>query len=185
MLLRADGFMLEAMNEPDEIREQKLNDALEKAKAAGRGDVADYLSLKSSNDAIRAAGVKWLFDSALAIAAELNRQNAAVTIENESPHNFAFGNANLVGLLVRCTQGVRCLTVEAGWTRSPADGFMRGGALACARISHFGMSRNDEQLLLVRVGDSVDWFAVDTKNERRSFDSRNLQRHFQTFLATI
>ncbi len=185
MLLGADGFMLEAMNEPDEIWARKLDDALEKARAAGSGDVADYLRLKTANDAIRAAGVKWLFDSALAIVAEVNRRNAAVTVENENPHDFAFGNANIVGSLARLRQGIRCLTVEAGWTRSPHDGFMRGGALACARISHFGLSRNDEELLLVRAADTVDWFVVDKENRRQPFDSRNLERHFQIFLATI
>ena len=56
-------------------------------------------------------------------------------MENENPHNFRLRGANLVGSLLRVRQGVRCLTVEAGWTRTPNDGFMRGGALAIARIT--------------------------------------------------
>jgi hypothetical protein len=62
---------------------------------------------------------------------------------------------------------------------------MRGGALACARISHFGMSRENEELLLLRSEDSVNWFAVDKENKRIPFDSRNLQRHFQIFLGVV
>jgi len=177
--------MLEAMNETNEVWARKLNDALEKAKADGRGDVAEYILLKTSNDAIRAASVDWLLDSATAIANEANRQNGRVSIEKENPYNFAAGHANLVGSRLVFRQGVRCLTIEAGWTRAPRDGFMRGGALARARLSHFGMSRNDEDLLLVREGDQTNWFSVDKENRREPFDSRNLQRHFAIFLGEL
>ena len=172
------------MNELDKVWAQMINSALEKAAASGRGDVADYLSLKAANDAVRAAGVKWLFDSTLAIAAEANRnQNASIAIENENPHNFAAGNANLVGSLVRLRQTVRCMTIEAGWTRTANDGFMRGGALARARISHFGIGRANEELLLVRTDSLTNWFVVDKENKQSLFDSRNLQRHFTVFLG--
>ncbi len=73
-------------------------------------------------------------------AAFANRNNSLITIENENSHQFAFGNANPAGSLLRFRQGVRCLTVEAGWTRTPTDGFMRGGALAVAKISYFDLS---------------------------------------------
>jgi len=171
------------MNELDELWTQMISEAAIKAQASGRGDVAEYLLLKAANDLIRAAAAEWLLDSSTAIAEELNRQNAGIEIENENPHRFAFGNSNPVGSLVRFRYGVRCLSVEAGWTRAPGDGFMRGGALACARISHFGMSRENEELLLIRADDSVNWFALDKENKRSPFDSRNLQRHFQIFLG--
>ncbi|HXG84680.1 MAG TPA: hypothetical protein VNI84_11695 [Pyrinomonadaceae bacterium] len=177
--------MLEAMNEPDEVWARKLDEALRKAKAAERGDVAEYLLLRTANDAIRRASVDWLLDSATVIAAESDRQNARITIEKENPHSFTAGHANLVGSRLTFRQGVRCLTIEAGWTRAPQDGFMRGGALARARLSHFGMSRNDEELLLVRDGDVTNWFAVDKENKRELFDSRNLQRHFAIFSGEL
>ena len=141
------------MNELNVVWTQMINEALEKARAYGHGDVAEYLTLKATNDKIRQASVEWLFDSMLEIAAFANRNNAGVTIENENPHQFAFKNANLVGSLLRFRQGVRCLTAEAGWTRSPNDGFMRGGALAVARISHFGISRHNTELLLIKSND--------------------------------
>lgn len=177
--------MLSGMNEPDEIQAEQLADALNRAKAAGRGDVADYLLLKAANDAMRAASVNWLLDSVRAIARQANQENARVVIEDETPHNFAYGNANIVGSLVRFRQGVRCLTVEAGWTRQPADGFMRGGALALARITHFGIGKHNEDLLLVKTGDTLDWFAAGQDGQRKSFDAKDLQRHFQIFLAAI
>ncbi len=173
------------MNEPDEVWARKINEALAKARASGHGDVADYLQLKAANDQIRAAGVKWLFDSLTEIAALANRNNSLITIENENSHQFAFGNANLAGSLLRFRQGVRCLTVEAGWTRTPNDGFMRGGALACARISHFGIAKQNSELILLRLDNAPHWFAVDKEGKRSLFDSRNLQNHFQIFLGTV
>ena len=173
------------MNETDETAAERLNAALERAKAAGRTDVAEYLLLKTANDAIRSACVDWLLDSALAIARQANQNNARIAIENENPHRFAVGNSHPVGALVRFSQGVRCLTIEAGWTRQPADGFMRGGALALARLTHFGMARENEDLALIKNGTAPDWFAVRAGGSRKEFDARDLQRHFQIFLATI
>jgi len=173
------------MNELDEVWTQMTNKALEKARADGRGDVAEYLELKTTNDTIRAASVKWLLDATLEIASFANRNDAAITIENENPHQFSFGNANLVGSLVRFRQGVRCLSVEAGWTRTPNDGFMRGGALAGARISHFGISKHNAELLLIKSNDFPHWFFVDENGKRDLFDSRHLNQHFQLFLGEL
>jgi hypothetical protein len=173
------------MNELNEVWTQMINEALEKARAHGHGDVAEYLTLKATNDKIRQASVKWLFDSMLEIAAFANRNNAGVTIENENPHQFAFKNANLVGSLLRFRQGVRCLTAEAGWTRTPNDGFMRGGALACARISHFGISRHNAELLLIKFNDLPNWFSIDENGKKDLFDSRHLNQHFQVFLGEL
>lgn len=173
------------MNELDEVWTQKINEALTRARADGRGDVAEYLALKAANDAIRAASVKWLLDSMLEIASFANRNGASITIENENPHQFAFKNANLVGSLARFRQSVRCLSVEAGWTRAPADGFMRGGALACARISHFGISRHNAELLLIKSNDFPNWFSVDENEKRSLFDARHLNQHFRVFLGEL
>src|SRR5436305_2498739 len=108
------------MNELDEIWSQMLADAEARARASGRHDVADYLALKASNDQIRERSIRWLFDSIIEFAAHANRREQAIAIEREDPHNFSFRGANLVGSLLRIRQGVRCLTLEAGWTRTPA-----------------------------------------------------------------
>ncbi len=173
------------MNELDEIWSQKLNAALVQAQTAGRGDVADYLHLRASNDALRQTSVKWLFDSLIEIASFSNRAaGSVVTIETQNQHRFTFGNATLGGASLIFRQGVRCLTAEAGWTRTPADGFMRGGALAVARLSHFGMSKHNAELFLLAEKDSLGWFANDEKGKRGIFDSRHLNEHFQIFLGT-
>ncbi len=174
--------MLKAMNELDEVWANMINEAIVKARTGGRGDVADYLALKASNDTIRSRSVKWLFDSILEIASQANRSNPNITIENENPHRFAIGNATMVGSLLRFRQGVRCLTIEAGWTRTPADGFMRGGALAAGRISHFGIGKANADLLLIRSGDLPEWFSVDHNSQKKMFSSDHLDEHFRVFL---
>jgi hypothetical protein len=77
------------------------------------------------------------------------------------------------------------LSVEAGWTRTPADGFMRGGALACALITHFGISKANDELILVRNENVPSWFSVAQDGKRSLFDSKNLQHHFRVFLGTV
>ena len=184
MLFVAFASMLEkAMNELEEVWAQKLAEARIRANAAGNQAVADYLNLKASNDAVRQASVEWLFESLTEIAAFQNRNGANVRIETENLHQFAFRNANLVGSLYRFRQGIRCLSVEAGWTRAPKDGFMRGGALAIARIIHFGISKHNAELLLIAEKNAPSWFSVDKNGTREVFDSRHLNAHFQIFLG--
>ena len=169
------------MQELDEVWAGMLENALAKAESDGRRDVADYLTLKASNDAVRQTCVQWLFGLLLEIAAN----NPRLAIENENPHRFDFANASLVGSLLRMRHGVRCLTIEAGWTRTPNDGFMRGGALAAARITHFGMAKHNAEHLLVQSNGVPGWTAADVDGRRSSFDSDHLNRHFQIFLGQI
>jgi hypothetical protein len=174
--------MLKVMNELEQVWAQKLSEAQTKAQNSGRKDVADYLALRASNDMIRQTSIEWLFESLLEIAAEANRNNAAINFETENQHRFSLRNSHLVGSFVRLSQGVRCLTVEAGWTRTPSDGFMRGGALALGRISHFGISKHNAELALITENSLPHWFSVDKEGKREMFDAKNLQRHFQVFL---
>ena len=170
------------MNELEQIWTQKLNDARLKAQTAGREDVADYLTLRANNDILRQTSIKWLFDSTLEIAAEANRYKADIQIETENQHRFQHGNSSLAGALARFRQGVRCLSFEAGWTRTPADGFMRGGALAIGRVSHFGLSKHNAELYLILENDAPGWFSTDKDGGRSRFDSRHLNEHFRLFL---
>ena len=63
----------------------------------------------------------------------------------------------MVGSLVRVRFGIRSLTVEAGWTRLPSHGFMRGGALAAARLTHFGLPKSGSELELIKSGATAIW----------------------------
>ena len=177
--------MLRVVNELEQIWSEKLSAARVKAQVSGREDVAEYLALRANNDMIRQTSTDWLLNSLLEIAADANRSGGNIQTETENAHRFQFGNASLAGSLARLRQGVRCLTIEAGWTRAPADGFMRGGAFAVARIAHFGISKHNAELLLVLEKNMPRWFSVDKNGKRESFDAQNLQRHFGIFLGTI
>jgi hypothetical protein len=167
------------MTELDQVWSQMLGEATENAAASGRHDLADFLRLKATNNAIRSAGVKWLFDAFIELAGEAVRTNAAVTIEREEPHSFAHGNSNMVGSRLLIRHGVRCLTVEAGWTRTPRDGVMRGGALAFARVSHFGIPRAAEEFRLVHGETLPVWLA----GAGSAVETKDLQHHFNLFLG--
>ncbi len=175
--------MLRVMNELEQVWTQKLSEARVKAENSGRADVAEYLALRATNDMVRQTSVEWLLDSLFEIASDANRGGANVSVETENSHRFEFGNVSLVGSLCRLRQGVRCLSVEAGWTRAPADGFMRGGALAVALISHFGRSKHNAELVLISEKNAPNWFSVGKNGGRDLFDAKNLQSHFRIFLG--
>ncbi len=168
------------MTELDQVWSQMLNQAAANAGDKGRRHVAEYLSLKASNDAIRAAGVGWLFDTVIEIAGPEIGDNFGVTIEREEPHSFMRGSSNMVGSLLRIRKGVRCLTVEAGWARTPSDGIMQKGALVYGRITHFGMPKSGAEIRLVHAETLPAWLdGTDVV-----VDSGELRRHFEVFLGS-
>jgi hypothetical protein len=167
------------MTELEQVWAGMLDDAADRAAGLGRHEIVEYLRLKATNDAIRAAGVKWLFDTMIEIAGHAQRSHPMLTIERNEPHRFARGNSRLVGSMLQISYGVRCLTVEAGWTRSPADGVMRGAALAYAAVTHFGLPREGAELKLVHGDDLPKWLADNSD----IIDSTELRRHFDLLIG--
>ncbi len=161
------------MTELDSIWSEMLGEAAAKASDSGHRDIADYLRLKAANDEIRSIGVGWLVDTIVEIAGHAVRDHAAIIIEREEPYNFAHGNSNMVGSLIRVSHGVRCLTLEAGWTRTPRDGIMRNSALAMARITHFGLPNKGSELRLVHDDKLPKW--LDERDSR--IESKDLSYH--------
>ncbi|MGE0244388.1 MAG: hypothetical protein AB7Q37_01985 [Pyrinomonadaceae bacterium] len=154
-----------------------LSSASARARESGRAEVADYLDLRSSNDLIRRAGVKWIFDTMLELAAEANRSRLSVTIDRIDPHSFEHAGANIVGSRLEFRHGVRCLTVEAGWTRTPTDGFIRGGGLAIARLRHFGIPAAGTTLSLIKGGEVAEWRPIDGERVGGIVEMHHLGRH--------
>jgi hypothetical protein len=171
------------VNELDEIWSEMLTESAANARATGRHALADYLALKATNDEIRERAVRWLFDCFVELAGAANRQNIPVEIERQDPHSFQHRGANMVGSILRLKQGVRCLTLEAGWTRTPRDGFMRGQALAIARISHFGIKGATVELYLKRTDDLPEWFVLNRDESASRLEAAELLKHFSTFLG--
>ncbi|HEU0253606.1 MAG TPA: hypothetical protein VFR12_11285 [Pyrinomonadaceae bacterium] len=146
------------MGELDEAWAAALSEAEHRARLAGRKDVAEYLSLRNSNDLVRKAGVDWLVSEFTNQAGEANRAGASIQFSNKEGHRFTMGTSTMVGHLLTLTFGVRTLYVEAGWPRVPRDGFVRGGGLACANIRHLGIRAAGQELLLTKTSNgSPSW----------------------------
>src|SRR6185295_15682656 len=122
----------DVVSELEEAWTAGLAEAEARARAQGRADIADYLALRSSNDLIRRIAGDWLMNMFVTVAGEANRAGAAIQISTETSHRFKVGNASMVGTLLSLGSGVRRVLVEIGWPRTPRDGFIRGGGLACA-----------------------------------------------------
>lgn len=166
------------MSELDAEWEQILSEAERRARGSGRGDVSDYLALRVANDQARAVGIKWLIETFNALAGDANRAGAGISFEQTDAHRFPIGKSTMVGTRLTLRVGLRALTVEAGWPRLPADGIVRGGGLASARVSHFGDRTANDELLLVRKtnGGAPQWLVLDQKGGRSEFlASRGLQ----------
>lgn len=167
----------------DDAYARDLDRAVENARADGRFDLAEYFTLRATNDAVREKGIAWLFESLQEIVEAFNGHGARIEVEHISPHRFTFGSSRLTGSAVTLKNGLRKLTLEAGWTQSTGDGIMRGGALVCAKISHFGFSKQNEELLLLKVDDVPQWFSRIGERELDTFNVRSFKRHFETFLG--
>jgi len=137
------------VSELEEAWAAGLADAEARARAHGRTDVAEYLALRSSNDLIRRIAGDWLMTLFTTVAGEANRAGAAIQISTAAAHRFKVGNASMVGSLLNLGSGVRKVLVEVGWPRTPRDGFIRGGGLACGNIKHVGIKPANEELRLV------------------------------------
>ena len=184
------------MSELDEAWAQMLAEAERRARGAGRGDVAEYLALRRTNDEARRIGIDWLLETFTQLAGDANRTGAALRIERTDEHRFQIGCSTMVGALLTLRAGsVRALRVEAGWPRTPTDGVVPGGGLARARIAHFGDAQANDELLLTRnpqsasaeggdahAGTPPQWISIGATGERAPFMVDRVNRHIMRLL---
>jgi len=172
------------VNELDAEWELRLRQAQERARGAGRGDVAAYLSLRAANDMARTTGIEWLLETFTVLAGEANRAGAGLSLARVETHRFRIGNSTMVGTQLTLRAGVRALTIEAGWPRTPQDGIVRGGGLAAARISHFGNHKADEDFLLVKRTNGVpQWLVTEATGTRTPLHAERMRRHLTKLIT--
>lgn len=172
------------MSELDEAWAFALAEAERRAREQGRGDIAEYIALRASNDLLRSTGIEWLLSTLTLLAGDANRAGASVSIEKDDAHRFRVGSATMVGPRVTFRSGVRTLTIEAGWPRMPRDGIVRGQGLACARIGHFGKRSENQELLLVRSSAGVpEWLVLEEAGTRNPLIEVRLRKHLVSFLS--
>jgi len=171
------------MTELDEAWDLALAEAKNRARASGRRDIANYLDLRTQNDLLRRTATDWLMETVVLIAGKANRTGAAIQIEQDDTHRFPRGTATMVGKRITLRQGVRALTIESGWPRTPRDGIVRGGGLACANIKHFGRPRANVELLLIRsAGGSPQWFVHDKHGKKSTLSEEEIQAHISLLI---
>lgn len=172
------------MSELDEEWTQVLAEAERRARAAGRGELVEYLRLRASNDKARATGIEWLLATFTELAGAANRAGAGIQLVKKDGHRFAVGNATMVGALLTLKAGVRQLMIEAGWPRAPRDGIVPGNGLASARLRHFGIRSANEELLLVRSANGTpQWLVVERTGARTQLLEARIRQHIKRFLG--
>lgn len=171
------------MSELEDDWELALAEAQARAQATGRRDIAEYLSLRRRHDLLRRTAIDWLVNEFVRLAGDANRAGAGIQIEQQDSHRFARGNATMVGRQVKLRRGVRELTIECGWPRTPGDGFVRGGGLACANIKHFGRPRANVELLLKSVTKETPHWLLARETGHAVFAGETLRSHFLRFLS--
>jgi hypothetical protein len=170
--------------ELDEAWALALIEAEKRARAAGRTDISTYLALRTSNDLLRQTGGNWLQQMFTLIAGEANRAGAGIQISKDNRHRFKIGNATMVGSRLSLANGVRMLLVEVGWPRTPRDGFISGGGLACANIKHVGIKSASEQLRLVLDSSGVPrWNAQGHRADTHEIHESNIRKHIAILLS--
>jgi hypothetical protein len=173
-----------ALSELDEAWELALAEAKRRARASGRADIAQYLALRAQNDLLRRTAIDWLVNTLTAFAADANRRGSAIQIELADAHNFRVGQATMVGTKLTLRNGVRTLSIESGWPRTPRDGIVRGGGLACANLKHLGRPRANAQLLLARSSNgSPQWLIIERTESRSPLSEDHLRDHISVLLA--
>jgi hypothetical protein len=90
----------------------------------------------------------------------------------------------MVGTKLTLRHGVRALSVESGWPRTPRDGIVRGNGLACANLKHLGRPRRNAQLLLACSSTGApQWLIIERTGTRTALSEDHLRQHISLLLA--
>lgn len=173
------------MSELEEAWEVALAEAKQRARGAGRADIARYLDLRAKNDLLRRTAIDWLAATLTSLAGEANRKGAGIQIERRDSHSFRRGSATMVGSQLTLRRGVRELSLESGWPRQPGDGIVRGDGLACANIKHFGRPRSNAELMLARSAKGLPrWLVIEKTGAQTPLSEARLREHFSLLLGS-
>jgi hypothetical protein len=172
------------MSELEEAWEIALAEASQRARGAGREDIARYLDLRTKNDLLRRTAIDWLTATFTSLAGEANRRGAGIQIERQDAHSFRRGSSTMVGSQLTLRRGVRTLSIESGWPRKPVDGFVSGDGLACANIRHFGRSRANAELVLARAKHGLpQWQIIEKTHAKTQLTEAQIRHHLSILLS--
>ncbi len=183
-LITSSEPFLSDVSELEEAWAVALAEAEARARNAGRTDLAEYLALRTSNDLLRRTGIEWINSTFEVLAGEANRRGAGIQTTRNNHHRFRVDNSTMVGSLLTLSSGVRKLSVEAGWPRTPKDGFVRGAGLACANVRHLGIKPASEAFLLVLSPKGApEWVVLEKRGRQAEVHQAKLRKHIDILLA--
>ncbi len=180
----SDGdFPTPKVSELDDAWTAALAEAEGRARSAGRGDLTDYLALRTSNDLLRKTACDWLLAAFKTIAGETKHAGQSLQISSDDNYQFTIANAALAGRLLQLESGVRQLLVEVGWPRIPGHGFIRGGGLALGRLRHVGIKSASEVVRLVTsLEGSPRWIVENNREPVAEIREANIRQHIAILL---
>jgi len=170
------------LHELNETWATVLAEAEARARVAGRADIAEYLSLRKSNDLLRTTACDWLLMTFRRVAGEMNRAGASLQLSSDDKYQFTIGQTSLVGQLLKLENSARQLLVEVGWPRVPKHGFIRGGGIALGRLRHVGIKSASDEIRLVTSPEGAPRWIVDNRRQPAEIREANIRQHVAVLL---
>lgn len=169
------------MTTSEEFWLKLLDEQIALGNVSADGVFQDYLTVRGVNNEMRGNATEWLFKSFEYTALRLTSDGFALSPDCAELSSFSFSGATLSGPSIAFPFGVRKLTCEVGSIKAPGDGIIKGGGIAIARISHFGMPEKEQFLRLV-IGEETARWVVDS-DRSRSFDLYDVIGHFRILIS--
>jgi len=169
------------MTTSDDFWLKLLDQEIERGTVSAEGVFQDYLSVRGANNSIRKHAAEWVFSSFLKFSEKLTSNGFQIVMEEKTESQFVFEGATLTGPSMVFTSGVRNLSCEVGSIKAPGHGIIKGGGIAIARLSHFGIPERNQILRLI-VGEETGRWVVDG-GPPRQFDAYDIVGHFKILVS--
>ncbi|MEP7271766.1 MAG: hypothetical protein ABI882_09685 [Acidobacteriota bacterium] len=145
----------------------------------------DYVALRAANDLIRERGKVWVFETLSRLCLE---QGHELTLGRQD-WRFEVGRSVMVGERVGIRYRGSTLTIEVGWPRTPADGFVPDQGLARGRISLstspiLSAKPVEELILRSNAGHGALWYSIRNGRLGEELTERRLREHLLTVIKS-
>jgi hypothetical protein len=169
------------MTASDEFWLKLLDQEIARGTVSAEGVFQDYLAVRGANNDIRNNAAEWLFETVLQFSEKLNANGFEIITERNAESQFVFHWATLTGPSMFFSNGIRRLSCEVGSIKAPGHGIIKGGGIAIARLSHFGIPEKDQILRLVAGEETARWVVDGVKT--RPFDAYDIARHLRILVS--
>jgi len=173
--------ILRFMTTSEQFWSRLLDEEIARGNVSAEGVFQEYLSVRGANNNIRNEAAEWLFGSFVKFTQRLVSDGFQISVERNEESQFAFHWATLSGPSIVVSNGLRKLSCEVGSIKAPGHGIIKGGGIAIARLSHFGIPEKDQILRLIAGEETARWVVDGSRT--RELDAYDLVRHFKILLS--